>query len=74
MTYIIERNIPVPPKTTGPRSAGKWQQLAEKMQVGDSVELDKQIEAKSLYGALKKASKRCIQRKINGKLRVWRIE
>lgn len=71
MTYIIERNIPVPPKSYSTKKWGKWQLLAEKMEVGDSIELSKQSEVKALYGALKKNNKRCIQRKIDGKLRVW---
>jgi hypothetical protein len=74
MTYIIERDIPVPPKAFGVRKSGKWKQLAEKMQIGDSVELEKQSEVKALYAALRNINKRGIQRKINGKLRVWRAE
>lgn len=74
MTYIIERDRPIPARTTGIRGEGKWGKLANAMSVGDSVEVNSLIEAKSLYSAFKKTGKKSCQRLLSGKLYVWRIE
>jgi len=67
--FEIEKNIPIPK-----RIFGKWDDLASKMEVGDSVLFEKTNEASAFYLAAKRLGKKTTQRKINGKIRCWLIE
>ena len=82
MTFIIERNVPIPEAAFGGKKGGKWTSLALAMNVGDSVLLNDDRQARTLYQALRKAGGSGAQRKIsktdNGKTweeyRVWRTK
>ena len=64
MNFIIERNVPIPAAATGKGKAGKWSSLALAMSVGDSVLLENDSEARTLYQALRKSGGKGAQRKI----------
>jgi len=82
MTFIIERNVPIPEASFGKKRGGKWTSLALAMTVGDSVLLKDDKQARTLYQAIRKAGGRASQRKVNqtedGKTwdayRVWRTK
>tara|TARA_R100001510_G_scaffold8875_1_gene6822 strand:+ start:235 stop:441 length:207 start_codon:yes stop_codon:yes gene_type:complete len=67
--FEIEKNIPIPKK-----KFGKWDELARKMEVGDSVLFEGQNDSTAFYIAAKNLGKKTTQRKINGKIRCWRIQ
>lgn len=75
---IIEKDVPYPDH---PMIKTPWKTLAEKMDVGDSVEVIGETEASSLHSAIKYKYGRnsSIMKKIGGGpnrgiIRVWRIE
>jgi hypothetical protein len=73
--HIIETNIPIPPKGVGRRHGGIWQNIAEDMQVGDSVSLNSMSQVHGLFIALKKAGKQGTSRRIDAKhYRVWSVK
>jgi len=82
MTFIIERNVPIPEASFGRKRSGKWTSLALALTVGDSVMLKDHKQARMLYQAIRKAGGRASQRKVNqtedGKTwdayRVWRTK
>lgn len=82
MTFIIEKNLPIPQAVRGGQKTGKWTALASSMGLGDSVLLENQREARTLYQALNKLGFGGAQRKVDypkdgaiyKKYRVWRIK
>ena len=64
MTFIIERNIPIPEANRGAGKKGEWSSLASTMGVGDSVLLKDKFEARSLYQALRNAKRGGSQRQV----------
>ena len=64
----IEKNIPLP------NGRGKWTELVQKMEVGDSVLLKNHAEACSLGLAMKRAvnGKVVTAKQACGNIRVWR--
>ena len=82
MTFIIERNIPIPERVRGTGKSGEWSSLATTMSVGDSVLLKDKFEARNLYQALRKAGRGGSQRQVMQTegdktwqaYRVWRTE
>ncbi len=65
--FEIEKNIPIP-------TICQWDDLARKMEVGDSVLFETINDATAFYLAAKKLGKKTTRRKINGKIRCWLIE
>ena len=73
MTYhVIERDVEIPELTR--KKGGVWADLANKMSVGDSVELKSTSEVSGLVSALKKRNYNAAQRKHLNKYRVWRTQ
>lgn len=71
MDFVIEKGIEIPPK-----KIGIWVELADKMQLGDSVVLDLKA-ARILYTVLKEKGYNSCMRQIENdrvKRRVWKIE
>lgn len=70
--YKIEKGIPV----SGSR--GQWTRLAESMMVGDSVKIESENRATSLYYAIKRSGFDSKMRALNGedkgKYRVWKLK
>lgn len=46
MSYVIEKNSPVPPH--GTKGSGKWQKLLAKMEVNDAIFLTSEEEVRSI--------------------------
>jgi len=73
MTYhVIERDVEIPKLNR--KKGGVWADLANKMSVGDSVELSSTSEVSGLVSALKKRNYNASQRKHLNKYRVWRTQ
>ena len=73
MTYhVIERDVEIPELNR--KKGGVWADLANKMSVGDSVELSSTSEVSGLVSALKKRNYNAAQRKNLNKYRVWRTQ
>jgi len=66
-TYVIDKGVTIP-------FTGKWAQLADIMDVGDSVLLNTRDEACGLCRAIRKAGWEGRQRKEGDKFRVWLLD
>lgn len=68
--FVIEKNIPIPNQGR----KGKWTDLANKMQFGDSVLFPKGFNTGGLRNAINKIEgARAISRKVQNGLRVWKV-
>ena len=63
--FQIEKNIPMP------KSRGKWQQLFDEMEVGDSVKVKNYPQAKSFVASIHRNGGKAVVRPIEGGWRVW---
>ena len=63
----IEKNIPMP------KSRGKWQQLFDDMEVGDSVEVENYNQAKSFVASIHRKGGRAVKRPTENGVRIWLI-
>ena len=76
-TFIIEKQVPVTPSRRGMyfNRTSRWRKLAEQMNEGDSVLLDKAGEATQLASYINETKTyRAVQRKtLEGKHRVWKL-
>ena len=63
--FEIEKNVPMP------KSRGKWQQLFDEMEVGDSVEVENYNEAKSFVASIHRNGGRAVKRPTENGFRVW---
>jgi len=70
LNYKIEKNIPIKRYKTG----GIWQDLAEKMEVGDSVLFESRIKATCLAASLRglHGVMGTIRKQKDGQFRIWR--
>ena len=73
MGFKIEKGVPM----TAPSRdrSGKWKDLLDKMEVGDSVQLESQTHATSIRNTAKRMGLlvHCQQQE-DGSFRAWRIE
>ena len=73
MTYVIERNIPLPARTGRKRS--KHRLLLAKMAPGDSIVVANRAELTAIYNAGRKAEMPVTaRRQEDGTWRMWRVE
>ena len=64
----IQKNVPIPTKRA------KYDEIIDKMQIGDSFEVDTYSERSNAYIALVRAGFQITTRaQNNGKYRIWRI-
>ena len=70
MNYKIEKNIPI----TKEYRKGTWKELAEKMEIGDSVLVKDRTEANSLSIIIRRLDYRQVTRTEGNKVRVWKLE
>ena len=67
----IETDIPIPPPRKG---RGRWQLLAERMRVGQSVVVEDADQARALRNAMKSLNMTGSRRVLDGgAIRVWRV-
>lgn len=64
----IDKNIPIPSKK------GRWTVVMAKMDIGDSVLLEKRTEYTSMANTAKSMKMKLISRQDGNKFRVWRIK
>lgn len=70
----IEKDIPVPSKTSGRETVAEFSLLVSRMQVGDSIEVGSMKEANRIYGRLKTLRRVGTSRKTSPVTwRVWRV-
>jgi hypothetical protein len=73
MTYVIERNIPLPARAFGKRS--KHRLLLAKMAPGDSIVVADRAELTAIYNAGRKGGiPVTARRQEDGTWRMWRVE
>lgn len=65
----IDKNVPIPP-----RKKGRWTVVMAKMDIGDSVLLEKRTEYTSMANTAKSMKMKLISRQDGNKFRVWRIK
>ena len=70
MNYKIEKNIPIIKQYR----KGTWKELAEKMEIGDSVLVKDRTEANTLSIMIRRLGCRQVTRSDNNKIRVWKME
>ena len=63
--FLIEKNIAMP------KSRGKWQQLVDDMEVGDSVKLRSYAQAKSFVASIHRNGGKAVKRQVENGWRVW---
>ena len=69
MNYKIEKNIPI----TKQYRKGTWKELAEKMEIGDSVLVKNRVEANTLGIMIRRLGYKQVTRSDNNKIRVWKL-
>lgn len=62
MSYVIEKNSPVPPH--GTKGSGKWQKLLSKMEVNDAIFLSSEEEVRSIRTSAYKMGMKVRSRRI----------
>lgn len=74
-TFVIEKGIPLPPPSVRGTSRSVYRELVSKMQVGDSVMVDKPQQATVILSAAKKLGFKASSRtdKVTKAVRVWRV-
>lgn len=71
----IEKEIPIPPRNKHHTPIGIIRKTAIRMEINDSVEVEKQSLVRCMIEALKRENKKGTSRRMpNGKFRVWRIK
>ena len=63
--FEIEKNVPMP------KSRGKWQQLIDDMEVGDSVKVQNMSQVKSFVASIHRNGGKAAVRPTEGGWRVW---
>jgi hypothetical protein len=72
MTFLIEKNLPLPPKKT--RANPKHTDFLKSLEIGDSFGVEQKKELYPFYHAAKKINIKLAFRKQEGeKYRIWRI-
>lgn len=72
MNYKIEKNIPI--SAHGHNGSGHLTNLVRKMEVGDSVLVKDRKKANSLTLTLQRLGYKSVTRKVDGGIRVWKME
>ena len=65
--YKVEKNVKLPVK-------GKWAQLMQEMEVGDSILFPTHNEARSFRSAVNAKNMKAKERRVSDGHRVWRTE
>lgn len=70
MNYKIEKNIPI----SAHGKSGRWSILTSEMEIGDSILVETRKKATSICICLKRSGYKPVTRKVNGGIRVWKLE